>query len=137
MQRRSPRAASWRQCATDFSTGTDSPVSAASSTSRFFTLSRRRSAGTLSPETSSTTSPGTSCAASISWRSPSRRTMACGESMSRMAFRAFSALPSWMKPMTTLISTAARITAVSTQWPSRAAISAAPSIRYSSTLWNW
>ena len=55
--------------------------------------------------------------------------MAWGESMLRMASSAFSALPSWMKPMITLISTAARITEVSTQWPSSAVMMAATSIR--------
>jgi hypothetical protein len=40
-------------------TGTDSPVSADSSTSRSRTRVRRRSAGTRTPEVSTTTSPGT------------------------------------------------------------------------------
>jgi hypothetical protein len=46
-----------------FSAGTDSPVRAASSIRRLLLSSSRRSAGTLSPDASRTTSPGTSSAA--------------------------------------------------------------------------
>ena len=58
---RSPTVAFCADAAVDLSAGTDSPVSAASSVRRFFTSARRRSAGILSPDSSSTTSPGTSC----------------------------------------------------------------------------
>ena len=57
---------------------------------------------------SNTMSPGTRSAASISWRWPSRSTMACSDSMLRMASRRFSALPSWMKPMIALMTTTPR-----------------------------
>ena len=46
----------------------------------------------------------------------------CGDSIWRIASSACSALPSWTKPMTALISTTARITAVSIQCPSQAVI---------------
>ncbi len=77
-----------------FSTGTDSPVRAASLTRRFLTRKSRRSAGTRAPDSSSTMSPGTSRAASISWRSPSRNTMARLASMALTASSAFCARPS-------------------------------------------
>ncbi len=119
-----------------FSTGTDSPVRADSSTWKFFVSNSRRSAGTRSPEASSTTSPGTRRSASSAWRWPSRRTRACSESMSRMASSALAALPSWTKPISALTTTARRITALSTQKPSSAVTSEANSIMYSRTLWN-
>ena len=62
MPRRSPIPACRSTASALFSTGTDSPVRAASSTFSVRTPARRRSAGTLSPECSSTTSPGTSSA---------------------------------------------------------------------------
>ncbi len=57
-------------------TGTDSPVSVDMSTSRVPFI-RRASAQTLSPSSTSRTSPGTSSRAWISWRAPSRSTLAC------------------------------------------------------------
>ena len=66
--------------------------------------SRRRSAGTRSPASSSTTSPGTSsatgrCAPAVAQHAGLRRDHARGSRSS-----AFSALPSWMKPTSALIS---------------------------------
>ncbi len=113
--------------ATSFSTGTDSPVSMDSSMRRSRSLNRRRSAGTLSPDCSMTTSPGTRLSAGRLINLPSRLTMARGESMPRMASSAFSALPSWMKPITALISTTPRMTPLSIQWPSSAVTTPAPS----------
>ena len=81
------------------STGWDSPVSAASSTRRFLTCSKRRSAGTLSPESSRTRSPGTRSSAGTSQRSPPLSTRARRLSMWRIAWIAFSALPSCTNPM--------------------------------------
>ena len=72
-------------------------------------------------------SPGTSSSAGISWRSPARVTMACGDSMLRMASSASSARPSWMKPITALMITTPKITPESSQWPSRAVITPAAS----------
>ena len=68
-----------------FGTGRDSPVSSASSQRRPSALSSRRSAATRLPASSSTTSPGTSSRASMSCRSPSRSTVARGDSRFRSA----------------------------------------------------
>ena len=76
------------------SAGTDSPVSAASSVRKFFTSTRRRSAGILSPDSSSTMSPGTSSSAGIMRVSPPRTVLASADSMLRIESSAFSALPS-------------------------------------------
>ena len=121
-QARSPSAASAPTGATDFSAGTDSPLSIASSILRFFASSRRRSAGTLSPEASSTTSPGTSCSAGRLSRSPPRSTSADSDNILRIASSASSALPSWMKPTIALITITPAITPASTQCPSAAVI---------------
>src|SRR5215467_9021609 len=67
---RSPTVALADTGSVDLSAGTDSPVSAASSVRRFFTSVRRRSAGTLSPDSSSTMSPGTSPSAGIRRAAP-------------------------------------------------------------------
>ena len=64
----------------------------------------------------------------MSTRRPSRSTVAWGESIERIASSADSALPSWMKPMMALTTTAASSTPVSTQCPSSAVMAAAPSI---------
>ena len=125
IDRRSPSAASGAAGAVSLRTGNDSPVSMASSTVRPATSIRRRSAGTRSPASITTMSPGTSAAASSPCRTPSRRTEARGASMSRRASSACSARPSCTKPMTALTSTTARITPVSIQWPSSAVIAAA------------
>ena len=59
-------AASAGVACANFSTGSDSPVSAASLTNRSLASSRRRSAGIMSPADSLTTSPGTTRASAIS-----------------------------------------------------------------------
>lgn len=125
---RSPSGASPATGASFLSLGTDSPVSTASSARRLLAETMRRSAGTLSPEASSTMSPGTSCAAATSCRSPPRSTVACGESMRRMASSADSALPSCTKPMRALMTTAPSSTPVSIQCPSPAVTAADTSI---------
>ena len=61
---------------TDFSTGVLSPVSAASSISSVAARISRPSAGTLSPASKVTMSPGTSSSAGMSTRWPPRRTCA-------------------------------------------------------------
>ena len=71
-------------------TGTDSPVSVDMSTSRVPVI-RRASAQMLSPSSISRTSPGTSSRASITWRVPSRRTLACLGRNAASASTAFSA----------------------------------------------
>ncbi len=64
------------EAAVVFSTGSDSPVSTASSHSSCVTSSSRRSAGTMSPTRSATTSPGTSSVTSSEIWAPSRQTSA-------------------------------------------------------------
>ena len=74
---RSPSAASSPTSASArFSTGTDSPVSADSSHLRLADWMRRASAGTKSPASSSSMSPGTTAEASITVSWPSRSTLA-------------------------------------------------------------
>lgn len=60
-----------------FSTGNDSPVNAASSTSRLCDSTTRQSAGTMSPARSSTMSPTTIWSTGTETSRPSRRTSAC------------------------------------------------------------
>ena len=81
IERRSPSGASAATGSGDFSTGTDSPVSAASSICRLRARIRRRSAGTRSPASSRTRSPGTIASAGIDPRRPSRITEAAGSIM--------------------------------------------------------
>mmetsp|Transcript_25537 Transcript_25537/g.72294 ORF Transcript_25537/g.72294 Transcript_25537/m.72294 type:complete len:297 (+) Transcript_25537:373-1263(+) len=85
-----------------FSTGSDSPVRAASCEARLETLKRRRSAGMRSPVASSTMSPTTSSRAGTVERVLSRRTVASDESMALSASADFSALPSWRMPIQVL-----------------------------------
>ena len=127
MQARSPSAASGATGSACLPEGTDSPVNAASSIARFLLRNRRKSAGTRVPDSSSTTSPGTSSAASTSSRSPWRTTVAWLASMARTASRARWAFPSWTSPMMALITTTPTITAVSTTWPSHRVMKAAAS----------
>ncbi len=136
MDSRSPIGASSATGSTRLSTGTDSPVSAASSTCRLRERSSRTSAGRLSPEASSTTSPGTSSAASTSCCLPSRSTTACGASRWRIACSAASALPSWTKPISALRTTTAAMTPLSIQWPIAAVTPAATISTISSRLLN-
>ena len=85
-----------------FAIGALSPVSAASCVSSVAERRIRPSAGTMSPASSWTMSPGTTSTAGTSARVPSRTTCACGtcsfDSASTLA-RAFS---SWRVPSTTL-----------------------------------
>lgn len=111
----------------DFALAADSPVRAASLILSSRTFVSRISAGTFAPEVNSTTSPGTTCSAGIDCFRPSRRTVAVCESISPIASRAFSALPSWMKPMIALTRTTARMTPVSIQCSSIAVTTAATS----------
>ena len=94
MQERSPSGASAATGRVFLSAATDSPVRADSSTRRLAVLNRRRSAGTLSPARSLTTSPGTSWSESTVIQLPSRRTSEAGESISRIAASASAAFPS-------------------------------------------
>ena len=95
--------------AMSLSTGTDSPVSAASSTFRELASSKRISAGTISPASKSTISPGTSSWDLMVSTLPFRRTLASGEAISFKASMASSALASWMTPMIAFKTTTKRI----------------------------
>ena len=76
---RSPSGAISAICTpASLSTGTDSPVSADSSTCRLAADNRRQSAGTRSPASNSTTSPGTRSVAFMLVSTPSRQTLAAG-----------------------------------------------------------
>ena len=113
MHSRSPTVALADTTSVVLSAGTDSPVSAASSVRKLFTLASRRSAGTLSPDSSSTTSPGTSWSAAIMRVSPPRTVRASADNMFRIESRAFSARPSWMKPSSAFRTTTPKIIAAS------------------------
>jgi hypothetical protein len=82
-------------------TGRLSPVSADSATSSVAAFNRRPSAGTMSPASMATTSPGTSWSAGISVSSPSRRTFALTIIICCSAAAA-AAFPSCRKPSTAL-----------------------------------
>ena len=85
-----------------FATGMLSPVSADSSTSSVAALSSRPSAGTTSPASIATMSPGTSCSAGTSTSSSPRRTFALTIIIFCSAATAVAALPSWLRPRTAL-----------------------------------
>jgi len=136
---RSPRAlTSSGRCWCVFSTVTDSPVSADSSTRICATSCRRRSAGTRLPASSSTTSPGTRCSVATTWRwPPARITVARGAAMRCSALSAWSARHSCQKPMAALSSTISRITRVSARSPIRPDSRAAASSTRIMKSRNW
>mmetsp|Transcript_32160 Transcript_32160/g.90044 ORF Transcript_32160/g.90044 Transcript_32160/m.90044 type:complete len:242 (-) Transcript_32160:233-958(-) len=109
MHLRSPRPARSSTGSVIFVMASDSPVRMASSTWILFTSTMRTSAGTRSPDLSVTISPGTSWSASTLTISPSRNTMAWGESIALIASAALSALPSCTMPMVTLMKITPRI----------------------------
>ena len=111
--------------ACDFDTGRLSPVSALSSTRSSTEWVSARSAGTLSPADSSTTSPGTISRVSIIRSWPSRSTRAWCASIERSASSAFSARHSWTKPSTPLRITTRPMAMASITSPSAAAMPAA------------
>ena len=94
---------------TCFSTGTDSPVRAASSIFMDALSSTRQSAGTESPASSSTTSPVTSSADGRCSSLPSRMTLDWAALICCRASRACSLLASWTTPSTELMMTTARM----------------------------
>ena len=83
-------------------TGRLSPVSADSATSSVAARSSRPSAGTMSPASIATMSPGTSCSAGSSASAPSRLTRAVTIIIFCSAATAAAALPSWRRPSTAL-----------------------------------
>ncbi len=81
-----------------FSTATLSPVRAPSSIWSVAATITRPSAGTRSPASTRTMSPGTISVAGISTTEPSRRTLATDSSIAPRAAAAAWALPSWWYP---------------------------------------
>ena len=100
---RSPRRASAATGAVDFSTATNSPVSVDSSAPRWDASTRRRSAETESPPSTSTMSPGTSASAGIRRVWLSRRTRTDLVPSARSASIERAALISVTKPISALI----------------------------------
>ena len=96
-----------------FSTGTDSPVKAASSTFKELASTKRISAGTTSPASNKTTSPGTKSKLLTVWTCPSRLTLASGEAISFKASIASSAFASWKTPIIAFKITTIKITTAS------------------------
>ena len=96
--------------------GALSPVSAASCTSSVAEDSIRPSAGTTSPASSSTMSPGTSVVDSICSTCPERRTRACGTCSLASASTLARAFSSWAVPITTLNVTSPSTTTAVAIW---------------------
>ena len=128
MFRRSPSAwaapLSTEAC---FSTVTDSPVSADSSTLNWAMSIRRRSAGIWLPASSSTMSPGTSSRVAMRCTSPPRSTLAWAAASCCRAAMARSARHAWMKPITALRTMMTTMASVSASSPISPEITAAPS----------
>ena len=100
-----------------FGTGVLSPVRPASSISSVATTSTRPSAGTLSPASKPTMSPGTSSSAGTSCTCPSRLTLAVMISICFRAATLSAALPSWCRPINALKTVKATSTqAVDQSW---------------------
>lgn len=115
----------------------DSPVSNDSSTCRAVVLISRRSAGIRTPDSSSTTSPGTRSRLSISRSRPSRMTRAWGTTSCISARTAPSAFRSWVKPITALSTSTAAITDASRYSPSSNVTASARSRMKINGLRNW
>ena len=98
--------------------GTDSPVSADSSARSPVSRIRRRSAGTLSPASTSTRSPGTRSSEACLRARPSRTTVTWVRVRARSASRAPSARDSCTYPISVFSATTPKITAASTCSPS-------------------
>ena len=134
---RSANGVSWAcDWAWSLPTTTDSPVRLLSSISRPWLATSRPSAGTRSPASISTRSPGTSCSAGISCLMAPRRTLDCGASMDFSVSRMRSARYSWWKPRAALNSTTTMITSMSVVSPMNPASRPAPSSTMVSRLWN-
>ena len=88
---RSPRPASSAIGAMSFDTGRLSPVRAASAVCSAVDRINRASAGIVSPSSMRMMSPGTTSAAGMLCRAPSRMTLACAADIWRSAVTASSA----------------------------------------------
>ena len=108
-----------------FPTGSDSPVRAASCARRLMLSMSLPSAGTRSPVSSLTMSPGTRSRAEISVRRPSRIALTVGTASFFRAAIACSARYSWLKPMIALSTTMARMMMTSSISPRNAEAAAA------------
>ena len=86
-----------------FSEGTDSPVKADSSIFKFAVSINLKSPGIYLPASIITISPGTISSERISFKEPSLLTRALGVESSFKASKAFSALDSWITPITAFI----------------------------------
>jgi hypothetical protein len=117
MSTRSASAAVAGCASTTLSTGSLSPVSAASETISDAAATSRPSALTASPSASTSTSPGTTSVAGMRCSRPSRRTAAVGAAMRCRAATACSARASWTYPSTALSRRMARITTASNGTP--------------------
>ena len=110
MVERSPSGAPGATAASaSFSEGTDSPVSEASCARRLAESSRRRSAGTMLPSSSSTTSPSTRSRAGRISSAPPRTTRAVGAESDRSASSDDCALRSCTMPITAFTTTMAKM----------------------------
>ncbi len=117
--RKSPSACfPWLITASFFTTGSDSPVSGDSSTSKELHLAMRASAQMRSPLSRSSKSPGTTSLAGITLICRSRITFACGAVKSLKAASDFSARYSCAKPSNAFIITMAKIARASLRSPS-------------------
>ena len=132
MSARSPSGTSGEaSTAGSLATGALSPVSAASWASSVAERSRRPSAGTMSPASTSTMSPGTTSAAGTSATAPSRRTRLCGTCIFDSASTLARAFSSWREPSTRLrITSSATKIAVGTSPMTKLTAVTATSIRF-------
>ena len=135
---RSPRATSSRSMVEgSLLIGALSPVSAASWVSRVAERISRPSAGTMSPDSRFTMSPGTRSVALTCIRVPSRTTLACGVVIFARASTLARAFISCWVPITTLSTTRnATIMAVDHSWISMLTPVTAISIRFIESL-SW
>ncbi|MNM91185.1 hypothetical protein D3C81_1034790 [compost metagenome] len=118
-------------------TGSDSPVKADSSAYRALHSSQRTSAGTRSPLSSSTISPGTSILAGIISCLPSRSTLALGAESCFSARSERSARNSCTNPSTPLSRIMATIVIASRYSPRRPDTSVAPISTSTIKSLNW
>ena len=122
---RSPSAASPSMGSTSFSTGRLSPVRALSSHFKLALSSRRPSAQTESPASSTTTSPGTTSRPGIWTTWPSRSTLAVGADIRFKLSSDAAAFTVWTVPSTAFMVMTAKITRALSPSPSAADTAAA------------
>ena len=129
---RSPSAASAvSRVATPFATGALSPVRAASCVSQVAERISRPSAGTRSPASTWTMSPGTTSSAGMSTSWPSRTTRLCGTCSLESASTLARAVISWRVPRVRLRTTRRATTrAVENSPMTRLTIATATSMRF-------